>query len=146
MVWRSDSVREKVWSERSSEKEMEQDEKERAGESVPRRCVMWSSTLTSHKGFASHGTNKSLNYIAAVSGNLNSKSLVSIKRSGMWICNVFACVWRSECCVINLGVITTFVFLWGLFSSLIHLFIPTAFSLHHSDLCTVAALTAGHGC
>lgn len=57
-----------------------------------------------------------------------------------------ACVWRSECCVINLGVITTFGASWGLLSPLIRLFIPTSFLLHHSDLCTVTATTAGQDC
>lgn len=41
-----------------------------------------------------------------------------------------------ECCVINLGVITTFVSLWGLFAPLIRLFIPASLSLRNSDLCS----------
>lgn len=41
------------------------------------------------------------------------------------------------CCVINLGVIATFVSMWEQFSAVIPLFILPSFLLHHFDLCTV---------
>lgn len=66
--------------------------------------------------------------------HLPALKYIMFSESNAHAINVCACVWRSECRVINLGVITIFVSLWGLFSPLIHLFIPASFSLHHSDL------------
>lgn len=66
-----EAVREKVWREWSSENI--------EGKRKQRRCVMWSSVLSSPWSFASHETKKYLNYIAVWSGNLNFKSA---KRSG----------------------------------------------------------------
>lgn len=52
-------------------------ERREQGNVYVERCVMWSPACSTPWGFASPGTIKSLNYIAAISSNLNSKSLVS---------------------------------------------------------------------